>query len=258
MLQAHNFIGKTALVMGASRGIGEATAQTLAAYGASVALVARDKTSLIELVEKIRAQGGNAERYACDVSDYEQVQACIKAVMATFRQIDFLVNNAGVIEPQAKLLESDAEQWARAIDINVKGVYHCIRAAVPLMLKNDGGGAVVNLSSGAATKAIVGWSHYCASKAAVKKLTETLHQELEGTRVYVVGLSPGTVATDMMRQIKDANINAVSQLDWSAHIPPEWPAEAIAFLCGEEGREFAGTDFSIKTDEGRKRVGLPT
>jgi NAD(P)-dependent dehydrogenase (short-subunit alcohol dehydrogenase family) len=82
------------------------------------------------------------------------------------------------------------------------------------------------------------------------------HVELHDKNIRVVGLSPGTVATNMMEKIRDSKMNAISDLDWSTHIPPEWPAEAVAFLCGPEGEEFAGTDFSIKTEEGRKRVGL--
>ena len=119
-----------------------------------------------------------------------------------------------------------------------------------------GGGVIVNLSTGAVHSALPGWSHYASSKSAAKKLTEVAHVELHDKNIRVVGLSPGTVATNMMEKIRDSQINPVSQLDWSVHIPPEWPAEAVAFLCGPEGEEFAGTDFSIKTEEGRKRVGL--
>lgn len=108
------------------------------------------------------------------------------------------------------------------------------------MLSN-GGGIVVNLSSGAANSALVGWSHYCSGKAAAKKLTEVAHNELHQHNIRVVGLSPGTVATDMMASIRDAKINAVSDLERSTHIPPEWAAEAVAFLCGPEGAEFERT-----------------
>ena len=116
----------------------------------------------------------------------------------------------------------------------------------------------MNISSGAANSALEGWSHYCTTKAAAKKLTECAHKEVGDRGIRVVGLSPGTVATDMMAAIKTSGINPVSQLSWSSHIPPEWAAEAIAYLCGPGGAEFAGTDFSIKTEEGRKLVGLPT
>jgi 3-oxoacyl-[acyl-carrier protein] reductase len=120
----------------------------------------------------------------------------------------------------------------------------------------QGGGIVVNISSGAATSALEGWSHYCATKAAVLMLTRCADKEYGGKGIRVVGLSPGTVATDMQVAIKASGINPVSQLDPSVHISPDWPARAVAWLCTEAAAEFAGTDFSLKTEENRRRVGL--
>jgi len=121
----------------------------------------------------------------------------------------------------------------------------------------QGGGTIINMSSGAANAPLVGWSHYCSAKAAAQMLTAAADKELSDNNIRVVGLSPGTVATPMMQKIRDAKINPVSNLDWDVHIPPEWVGEGVAFLCGNEGEEFAGTDFSLKTPEGRRRVGLP-
>ncbi|MEM8754049.1 MAG: SDR family oxidoreductase, partial [Pseudomonadota bacterium] len=173
-----------------------------------------------------------------------------------FGGLDILVNNAGLIDPIAHLSESDPTAWGAVVDVNLKGVYHGMRAAAPIMAE-AGEGVVVNLSSGAATGALEGWSHYCATKAAVLALTRVGDKELAPKGVRVVGLSPGTVATDMQRSIRASGVNPVSRLDWEAHIPPEWAAEAALFLCGPEGARFAGGDFSIKTDEGRALVGLP-
>ncbi len=247
--------GQTALVTGASRGIGRAIAHTLARYGAAVVLTARTQTAVDAEAAAITAAGGRAIAIACDVSRYEDVRAAVDHAVAVFGCLDILVNNAGVIDPIARLAESDVAAWAQAIDINVTGVYHGLRAAIPVM-ERQGRGVIVNMSSGAANSALEGWSHYCASKAAAKKLTECAHREVADRGIRVVGLSPGTVATDMMATIKQSGVNPVSALDWSTHIPPEWAAEAVAFLCGPEGGEFAGTDFSIKTEEGRRRVGL--
>lgn len=252
MLQPLNFEGKTALVMGASRGIGLATAKVLARYGATVVLAARSYDALAVAVGEINA----STAVACDVSRYDSVRSAVNTCLEFTGKIDFLINNAGVIDPLTHLVDSDPVEWARAADINYKGVYHCMRATLPHML-NAGSGVVVNMSSGAANSALPGWSHYCSTKAAVKKLTEVAHRELNDRNVRIVGLSPGTVATDLMAKIRDAKINAVSDLDWSRHIPAEWAAEAVAFLCGPGGAEFSGTDFSIKTPEGRKLIGLP-
>ena len=256
MLQDLDFTGKTALIMGASRGIGLATANVLAGYGAKVVLAGRNIETVTVGADAINAKGQTAYAVACDVADYSSVEMAVSHTLAKSGGLDILVNNAGVIEPLAQLVESDPALWGRAADINYKGVYHSMRSAIPVMLE-QGGGIVVNMSSGAANSALPGWSHYCSNKAAAKKLTEVAHRELGDKGIRVAGLSPGTVATDMMVKIRDSKINVVSNLDWKQHISPEWAAEGVAFLCGPEGKEFAGTDFSIKTPEGRARVGLP-
>jgi NADP-dependent 3-hydroxy acid dehydrogenase YdfG len=172
-----------------------------------------------------------------------------------FGRIDILVNNAGVIDPIARLDESDPALWAAAVDTNLKGVYFGLRAVIPFM-KQQGSGTIINLSSGAANSALEGWSHYCSTKAAVKKLTECAHKEVAGNHIAVIGLSPGTVATDMMAKIRDSGINPVSQLNWESHLRAESAAEAVAFLCTPQAHPYSGTDFSLKTEEGRALVGL--
>ncbi len=255
-LNASELNGKTALVTGASQGIGLAIAQKLAEHGVSVSLAARSFEKLEQHADSINAGGGVAMATRCDVASYESVEKSVNDTVATFGQLDILVNNAGVIDPIARLADSNPADWARSIDINLKGVYFAMRAAIPVM-KAQGNGVIVNMSSGAANSALEGWSHYCAAKAAAQKLTECAHKELADSGITVVGLSPGTVATSMMKRIRESGINPVSQKDWSTHIPPEWAAQAVVYLCGSAGKEFAGTDFSIKTREGRRLVGLP-
>jgi NAD(P)-dependent dehydrogenase (short-subunit alcohol dehydrogenase family) len=247
--------GKAAVVTGASRGIGAATAEELARQGVAVVLAARSRGEIEAVAAKIRAAGGKASTVACDVSRYADVAAAVDHCRSAFGSLDILVNNAGVIDPIARLAESDPDGWGRAVDINVKGVYHGLRAAIPIM-ESQGGGVIVNISSGAATSALEGWSHYCATKAAVLMLTRCVDKEYRDKGIRVVGLSPGTVATDMQQAIKASGINPVSQMDFSQHIPPEWPARAVAWLCTAEAREFDGGDFSLKTEDGRRRVGL--
>lgn len=247
--------GKTALVTGAGRGIGAAIARRLAKAGARVVVTSRSEGAIAQLAAGIRAAAGAAHSLVCDVSLYSDVAAAVRFCVDTHGSLDILVNNAGVIEPIAPLADSDPELWSAAVDINLKGVYFGMRAAIPVM-EAQGGGTIITLSSGAADSALEGWSHYCSTKSAVKKLTECAHKEAGGRGVRVVGLSPGTVATDMMARIRDSGINPVSQLAWSSHIPPEWAAEAVAFLCTKAADPFLGTDFSIKTREGRALVGL--
>jgi len=249
------FENKSAVITGASRGIGEAAAIELASRGVKVVLAARSKNSLDEIVSRITDQGGTACAVECDVSEYDEVAHAVTECVAQYGSIDILVNNAGLIDPIARLEDSDPMQWNNVVDVNFKGVYHGLRAAIPLM-KNQGNGIIINISSGAATGALEGWSHYCSTKAAVLSLTKCAHKEVGDQGIRVVGLSPGTVATDMQVSIKTSGINPVSQLEASDHIPADWPAKAIAWLCTDAAAEYAGTDFSIKTDEGRKLVGL--
>lgn len=249
--------GKAAVVTGASRGIGAAIARELASHGVAVVLAARNREGCEALARSIEAEGGTADALACDVARYGDVVDVVERCIATQGRLDILVNNAGLIDPISHLSTSDPDAWGTVIDVNVKGVYHGLRAALPHML-SAGAGTVVNLSSGAATSALEGWSHYCASKAAVLQLTRCAHKEVGERGVRVVGLSPGTVATDMQTSIKASGINPVSQLDWDAHLAPEDAAKAVAYLCTEAAADLAGTDFSLKTDEGRRRIGLTT
>ncbi len=245
-----------ALIVGASRGIGLACAKVLAGYGARVVLAARSLETARACAEEIVVHGGHADAVSCDATCFADVQSAVDQCVTTHGRLDILVNNAGVIEPIAHLAQTDPAAWSHAVDVNLKGVYHGLRAALPVML-HQGAGTIVTISSGAANNAMEGWSAYCATKAAVKMLTQCAHKDHGDSGVRVMGLSPGTVATDMMATIKQSGVNPVSQLDWSAHIPPEWAGEAVAFLCTPDAAEFAGTDFSIKTDEGRRAVGLP-
>ncbi|MEO3414187.1 SDR family oxidoreductase [Roseovarius sp. CAU 1744] len=247
--------GKTAIITGASRGIGLATARKLSLCGANVVLAARSDDAIRHEADALSAAGRGALAVACDVARYADLAAVFERTIAEFGAVDILVNNAGVIDPIARLEDADPEIWSTAVDINFKGVFYGLRLAIPHMLER-GQGVIINLSSGAANSALEGWSHYCSTKVAARKLTECAHQEVGDKGVRVVGLSPGTVATGMMEKIRASGVNAVSQLDWSVHKPPEWAAEAVAFLCGPEGAEFAGDEFSIKTKEGLARLGL--
>lgn len=245
--------GQTAIVTGASRGIGEATAWRLANAGANVVLFARSGAAIESIATAI---GPRALAIACNVADWESVSWAMARAIEHFGQIDILINNAGVIDPIARIADADPEGWSRAVDINLKGVFHCTRAVLPVM-KRSGGGTIINISSGAATSALEGWSHYSATKAAVLMFTACVHKEEAANGIRCVGLSPGTVATQFQRTIQAAGINPVSKLAWSDHIPAEWAAEAVVWLTSDAAHVHDGGDFSIKTDVGRAAVGLP-
>ncbi|MCB1739986.1 MAG: SDR family oxidoreductase [Gammaproteobacteria bacterium] len=247
--------GRAAIVTGASRGIGAATARLLAAHGVHVVLAARGLAPMQALVQSIRATGGSASAIACDVSDWTQVEAAVASCESSHGRVDILVNNAAVIEPIARIADADPNAWAAATDINLKGVFFAARAVLPVMLRQRSG-VIVNVSSGAATRVQEGWSQYCASKAAVLSLTRSLHLEYQQQGIRVLGLSPGTVATEMQAAIRASGLNPVSRLDPSAHIAAEDAARAIAWLCTRESDDCLGEDFVLSTPQGRRRVGL--
>ena len=141
------------------------------------------------------------------------------------------------------------------IDINLKGIFYGMRAAMPVM-QDAGGGTIITVSSGAAHHALEGWSHYCASKAGAAMLTEAADLEARQHGLRVMGLSPGTVATQMQREIKASGMNPVAQLDWSDHIPPEWPARTMIWMCSPDADEFLGQEISLRDEGIRARAGL--
>ena len=243
---------KTVVITGASRGIGAAAARAFAAQGANVVLLARDRDAIAGIAGEI---GSRALAVPCDVTRYWEVEAALAAATATFGGLDVLINNAGVIDPIADVAVADPEVWSQAIDINLKGVFHGAHAALPLMLQR-GGGTIITVSSGAAVNPIEGWSAYCASKAGAKMFTACLHTEYGARGIRALGLSPGTVATDMQREIKQSGVNAISQLDWSVHIPPEWPAQALIWMCGAAADPWLGNDISLRDPDIRAAVGV--
>ena len=244
--------GKTAVITGASRGIGAAAAAELAAAGANVCLLARSETQIIQLANDI---GPRAMARACDVADYAAVDAAIRAAQAAFGSVDILINNAGVIAPISALASVEPQEWSQMIDINLKGVFYGIRAALPIM-QAQGAGTILTVSSGAAHHAVEGWSGYCASKAGAAMLTESLHLEHHKDGIRSIGLSPGTVATQMQKDIKASGINPVSQLDWSAHIAADWPAKALVWMCTSAADPYLGTELSLRDTALRQKLGL--
>ena len=247
-----NMTGKVVLITGASRGIGAASARAFADAGAKVALVARSSDEIEALAGEI---GENAIAITCDVSIYTDVADAISKTEAVFGPLDVFIGNAGVLEPISHIAKADPEAWGAVIDVNLKGVFNGLRAAMPDMIKR-GQGTIITVSSGAAHNPIEAWSGYCASKAGAYMLTRCADHEARASGLRIMGLSPGTVATQMQRDIKASGINPVSQLEWSDHIPPEWPAKTLVWMCGSEADEYCGTDISLRDEGIRKKVGL--
>ena len=228
-----NFSGKTVLITGASRGIGEAAAKTFVEAGAKVMLTARNADKLENIKRNL---GDCSEYFAGDISDPNIVSELV----------DFCCAHFGTIKP---------EDWSSVIDTNLKSIFYTTNAVLPKMIKN-GDGTILNVSSGAAHNPLTAWSHYCASKAGAAMLTQCLHTEYFEHGIRAIGLSPGTVATQMQREIKESGINQVSALDWSAHIPADWPAKALLWMCSSEADKFVGKEISLRDEVIRRKVNL--
>lgn len=244
--------GKTVIITGASRGIGAATADVFAAAGANVVLLARTTAEINAKADEI---GPKALALSCDVSDYAQVENAVQTTIQHFGGVDVFIGNAGMIEPISVLAAADPADWAQAISVNLVGVFNGMRAVVPHM-RQAGAGTIITVSSGAAHNAIEGWSSYCASKAGAAMLTRSAHQENADAGLRIMGMSPGTVATQMQRDIKASGINAVSQLAWEDHIPADWPARAMLWMCDADSDPYCGEEISLRDEAVRAKIGL--
>jgi NAD(P)-dependent dehydrogenase (short-subunit alcohol dehydrogenase family) len=244
--------GKIVAITGASRGIGAASARVFADAGARVVLLARSGDEIAALADEI---GRGALAIACDVGDADSVKAAMAQIVAECGGLDVLIGNAGVIDPIARISDARVEDWGRAIDINLKGVFYGMQAAIPVM-RARGGGTIITVSSGAAHNPLEGWSAYCAGKAGAAMLTRAAHLEESGNGLRIMGMSPGTVATEMQVKIKASGINRVSQLDPAVHIPAEWPARLMLWMCGAGGDDWLGQEVSMRDEGVRRAVGL--
>ena len=218
-------VDKTAIVTGASRGIGKAVALALAAQGARVMLVARSEADLLGVRAEIEAQGGRAWVAPADVSCEEAVRAVAQQAREQLGHVDVLVNSAG-IGVFGPLLNTSTEDWDRVMAINARGPFLVSREVVPLM---PAGGCIVNVASVVGVKGYVNQGAYSASKHALMGFTKVLAQEVQrlGIRVHVV--CPGGVDTDLAKQARP-------DLDTSDLMTPPEIAELVLFLINQRGR----------------------
>jgi 3-oxoacyl-[acyl-carrier protein] reductase len=200
-----NLTDRVAIVTGASRGIGKATALALAAEGAKVAVnYAASSTAADAVVAEIVANGGEAIAIQADVSKVEQVDSLVERTMAEWGRIDVLINNAGITR-DTLLLRMKPEDWQAVIDLNLTGVFLCTRAVSKIMLKQKSG-RIVNITSVAGQMGNPGQANYSAAKAGVIGFTKTVAKELSSRGITVNAVAPGFIATDMTQDIKADNI----------------------------------------------------
>lgn len=186
--------GKVALITGASRGIGQAIAETYAAAGAKVVLSSRKQEALDEVAGSIRAAGGAALPVAAHTGDVDAIQAVVDRAIETFGGIDIVVNNAATNPHFGPLLTSEESHWDKILDVNVQGYFRVVKTCVPAM-RQRGGGKVINMASVAGLEAQPMMGIYCVSKAAVLMLTRVLAAELAQDNIQVNAIAPGFVKT---------------------------------------------------------------
>jgi NADP-dependent 3-hydroxy acid dehydrogenase YdfG len=218
--------GKVVLITGGSTGIGAETARLLAERGAKVAIAARRKDKLDEVVVQIAENGGTARAYALDVTDKSAVQSVVAAIVADFGRLDVLINNAGLM-PIRPMAEVNTDEWDQMIDVNLKGTLYGIAAALPGFLE-QGSGHIINLSSVAGIKVFApGGTVYSGTKFAVSAISEGLRQEV-GEKVRVTSIEPGAVESDL--KFTTSGTAAETVLDfYKQAIPAASVARAIAF-----------------------------
>lgn len=223
---------KVVIITGASSGLGEATARHLAKNGAKLMLAARREERLQELVSKIEQAGGTAKYQIVDVTDKSQVEALAKATKDAYGKIDVLVNNAGLM-PLSPLMASKVDEWETMVDVNIKGVLYGIAAVMPVMMQQESG-HIINISSVAGHKVFAGGTVYCATKFAVKAISEGIRLESDG-KIRSTNISPGAVDTELTSTIShDETAKNVEQL-YGVAIDADAIARAITFAIEQPG-----------------------
>ncbi len=224
--------GKSAIVTGASSGIGAATARALAAQGVRVALAARRKDRLETLRDELTATGAEALAVATDVTRRSEVEALAAATLAAYGRIDILVNNAGLM-PLSFMKNLHVEEWERMIDVNIKGVLYGI-AAVLTHMRERGGGHIVNVSSVAGRRLFPSGAVYCGTKFAVNAISEGLRTELSASDgIRVTAIEPGAVATELTSTITDpAVLEMFGERSWRM-LESEDIARAVVYAVSQ-------------------------
>ena len=239
--EMHHIEDKVVLITGASSGIGEATARQLAAAGATVMLGARRTDRLDRLAREIEAAGGKARAMALDVTSRQQTEAFAQAALEAFGRIDVMVNNAGVM-PLSPMASLKVDEWDRMVDVNIKGVLYGVAAVLPAM-NRQGFGQIINVASIGGLRVTPTAAVYCATKFAVRAISDGLRQENDRIRVTVV--CPGVVESELADSISDEKGRKEMKAFRSIALQPDAIARAILFAV-EQPDDVDTTEIVVR------------
>ena len=239
------FSGKVAFVTGAASGIGRATAIAFGTEGARLAILDRTEDALSDTANAVKKAGGEVLVLACDVSEPEQVEAAIGRVVETFGRLDIAFNNAGVENKAAPVHEIELDEWDRILDINLRGTFVCMKHELAQMVR-QGGGVVVNTSSGAGVRGVRGGASYTASKHAIIGLTKSAALDYAKQNIRVNAVLPGNIETPMMDRFTDGDIQKAIDLEPVGRLgKPEEIADAVLWMSADLGAFVTGAAVSV-------------
>lgn len=239
---------KVAIITGASRGIGKVIAQVFAKAGAHVVCVARSEDAIKSLADEINSTGGSASHLACDISDGDAFSELISTTAKEHSKLDILINNAGVTR-DSLLMRMKEEQWDTVLNINLKGAFHGMKAAIRPMMKNRHG-RIINITSIVGLTGNPGQSNYAASKAGLIGMSQSVAKEVATRGITVNCIAPGWIGTDMTEELsEEVQQQFLSRIPASRIGAPEDVAHTALFLASDEASYITGQTITV--DGGR-------